>query len=451
MSVRNRLVPTVVLAAVGVVAGPCVSAAADFTSPPPSSSSTPPTTSSSTFTTGPSAETTPPTGETGTPTGSPSSPTGEPTLTPEELAAQIARAGELREELLAASADLAAVLAKLDKAVKRANDALEAYRTAADAASEATAEAERQDDIAAAHQERLDRARDGLREWAVNAYTQGGEWADALSFLDALSKDASEASNPLNDLNYLTDNQIRSVEELREITVQMKLASMKADEAREKATKEAAKAKKAKNAAKAAVEDLHHQQQEIQAANQDALAEAGPLASALLGSGDQNAEDAALALSAALKAAKVDVSDLKLTPCTDKTGTWPNGQIPPSALCPLVGSDDEFLVPDAAAAFNAMSKAYAEETGSFLCVTDGYRSYAEQVAIKAIRGHWAATPGTSQHGLGKAVDLCGGVNDYSHPAHLWMKRNAPLFGWFHPSWAAQGGTLPEPWHWEFAG
>lgn len=36
MSVRNRLVPTVVLAAVGVVAGPCVSAAADFTSPPPS-------------------------------------------------------------------------------------------------------------------------------------------------------------------------------------------------------------------------------------------------------------------------------------------------------------------------------------------------------------------------------------------------------------------------------
>ncbi|MEI2775636.1 MAG: D-alanyl-D-alanine carboxypeptidase family protein [Tetrasphaera sp.] len=441
MSVRKRLVSTVVLAAAALVVGPCLSAAADTSSPPPSSPFASNTSGNSSATSSSTS-----------PTGSGSEgPAGEPRLSPEELAKQIARAGELRDQLLAANKDLAAVLAKLDKAVKKANAALEAYSTAKAAAQEATAEAARQDDIAQAFQERLDKARDGLREWAVNAYTQGGEWADALSFLDALGKDANEASNPLNDLNYLTDNQIRSVEELREITVQQKLASMKRDEAREKATKEAAKAKKAKIAANETVEALHKQQSEIQKTNQDALAEAGPLATMLLGSGDPGAEDAAMALSAALKSANVDVSDLKLTPCTDKTGTWPNGQIPPSALCPLVGSADEFLIPDAAAAFNAMSKAYAEETGSFICVTDGYRSYAEQVAIKAIRGPWAATPGTSEHGLGKAVDLGCGINDYSNPAHLWMQRNAPLYGWFHPSWAAQGGTLPEPWHWEFAG
>ena len=32
-----------------------------------------------------------------------------------------------------------------------------------------------------------------------------------------------------------------------------------------------------------------------------------------------------------------------------------------------------------------------------------------------------------------------------------MKQNGPLYGWFHPSWAAAGGSLPEPWHFEYAG
>ena len=64
---------------------------------------------------------------------------------------------------------------------------------------------------------------------------------------------------------------------------------------------------------------------------------------------------------------------------------------------------------------------------------------------------WAASPGTSQHGLGRALDLCGGINSFGSPAHLWMKQNAPLFGWFHPAWAEPDGSLPEPWHWEYAG
>ena len=59
-------------------------------------------------------------------------------------------------------------------------------------------------------------------------------------------------------------------------------------------------------------------------------------------------------------------------------------------------------------AFNAMSNAYQKQGGSALCVTDGYRSYAEQVAVKLARPKLAASPGTSQHGLGLAVDLCGG-------------------------------------------
>jgi LAS superfamily LD-carboxypeptidase LdcB len=101
-------------------------------------------------------------------------------------------------------------------------------------------------------------------------------------------------------------------------------------------------------------------------------------------------------------------------------------------------------------AFNAMSIAYQKQRGSALCVTDGYRSYAEQVVVKLASPKLAASPGKSQHGLGLAVDLCGGVQNFANPAHLWMQRNAPLYGWFHPAWAEPSGVTPEPWHWEFA-
>ena len=372
-------------------------------------------------------------------------------LTPAELQRQIARADALRAEILASDKNIAAAMTKLDKAAKKANSALEAYSNAMNDQRAATQEAQTQSEIASALQERLNTARQDLRDWAVSAYTQGGPLAESLTYLDALSKDASKASNPLSDLNYLTDNRIRTVDDLREYTIAQKLASMRADAAKDKADAAAKSATTRKTEAKKAVEQQNADLAELRKVHLAHVEEAGPLAGILLGSGDPNAIDASTRLTKALAASNISVKDLRLSPCTDKTGMWSNGQIPPSALCPLVGSTDEFLVPQAAAAFNAMSKAYAEDTGALLCVTDGYRSYAEQVAVKAARGPWAATPGTSEHGLGRAVDLCGGVQDYSSPAHLWLVQNAALFGWFHPSWAAQGGTLPEPWHWEFAG
>jgi LAS superfamily LD-carboxypeptidase LdcB len=125
--------------------------------------------------------------------------------------------------------------------------------------------------------------------------------------------------------------------------------------------------------------------------------------------------------------------------------------IPASGLCPIWGAPGESLSPGAAASFSAMSKAYAAQTGVPLCITDSYRSLPDQISIKVKRGRFAATPGTSHHGLGRAVDLCGGVQDFGSPAHQWMRQNAPLYGWFHPDWAEPTGALPEPWHWEYAG
>lgn len=137
--------------------------------------------------------------------------------------------------------------------------------------------------------------------------------------------------------------------------------------------------------------------------------------------------------------------------CSSNERAYSNGRVPRTALCPLRGEPGESLRPRAAAAFNALSAAFEKANGRPLCVTDSYRSYDEQVAVKASRSKWAATPGRSEHGLGLALDLCGGVDRVGSGAHRWMQSNAPRFGWAHPSWAQAGGSLPEPWHWEFVG
>ncbi|TAL13012.1 MAG: peptidase M15, partial [Frankiales bacterium] len=40
---------------------------------------------------------------------------------------------------------------------------------------------------------------------------------------------------------------------------------------------------------------------------------------------------------------------------------------------------------------------------------------------------------------------------FGSSTYRWLKANAPRFGWVHPAWAEPGGSLPEPWHWEFVG
>ena len=133
------------------------------------------------------------------------------------------------------------------------------------------------------------------------------------------------------------------------------------------------------------------------------------------------------------------------------TAGFPNGRLPLTALCPLWGTSGGLLRADAAATFDEMSKAYGAQFGEPICVTDSYRSYAEQVAVKAAKPHLAAAPGTSNHGWGVALDLCGGIQSFGTAQHDWMVTNSMAYGWFLPAWAQQGGSKPEAWHWEFAG
>lgn len=133
-------------------------------------------------------------------------------------------------------------------------------------------------------------------------------------------------------------------------------------------------------------------------------------------------------------------------------GPWgghQNGRIPAVAMCPLKTAPGHTLKCDAAAAFDLMSKAFEQKFGRPISVTDSYRTYQQQVILKKRKGRMAATPGRSNHGWGLAVDLGGGINVFGSAQHRWMRANAPKFGWDHPMWARQGGSLPEPWHWEY--
>lgn len=131
-------------------------------------------------------------------------------------------------------------------------------------------------------------------------------------------------------------------------------------------------------------------------------------------------------------------------------GGFPNGLIPTSALCPI-GSGSHRLRCDAAQTFAAMSRAFAANFGRPLCVTDSYRTFPEQIDLYSRKPALAAVPGTSNHGWGLAIDLCGGIQSFSSPQFAWMAANARSFGWVHPPWAAPGRGREEPWHWEFAG
>jgi hypothetical protein len=152
-------------------------------------------------------------------------------------------------------------------------------------------------------------------------------------------------------------------------------------------------------------------------------------------------------------ALRVECGNTVYPPSYDGARAWggyPNGLIPPSAMCPL-GPAGHSLRCDAAAAYRAMSAAFASSFGSPICITDSYRTYSAQVRLYGEKPALAAVPGTSNHGWGLAVDLCGGIERFGTAQYAWMTANAGRFGFLHPNWADPGKGREEPWHWEYAG
>ncbi|MDQ1538553.1 MAG: zinc D-Ala-D-Ala carboxypeptidase [Actinomycetota bacterium] len=384
----------------------------------------------------------------------PAPPVGDPlALTPEQLKAQIKAANALRAGLMRSSAEVAATSSKLERLSAQANTLLAAVSVARIAKVDADSEAAAQKVRLVGLGVQVQQANDGLGQLASDSYVRGGgplgEMASILEALTAPSPDQS--ADTLATVQYLVSSRARLFSRLKSLRSAQVAATARATAASNRATSAATSAAKAKSALDAVISEQRAALEGFRLAQTRQIGKASGVRGALLRSEDAAAKAADKELASALHGQDFMLLQDQSSSCGKDSATYPNGRLPASALCPLYAAPGESLTHSAADAFNAMSNVYQRQSGSALCVTDAYRSYAEQVAVKLERPGFAASPGRSQHGLGLAVDLCGGVQSFASPAHLWMQRNAPLYGWFHPAWAEPSGALPEPWHWEFAG
>jgi zinc D-Ala-D-Ala carboxypeptidase len=380
---------------------------------------------------------------------------GEPAqLTPAQVTAQIAAADALRSRLEASSAVMSAATRRLEQLASRSSGLLSRLAAARDA--ERAAQAER-----AAEQRRLDvlatqvaAEKTRLGHWAHDSYVSGGGSLSTLAATMHLltSRSPEDSSDGLAVLGYLADEQGRAYGHLTALLAAQDAATTKAADAARRAQDAAAAALAAKTALDRSVADQRAALRRFQVAQAAQVGAASGVRGELLRAGGAAARTADARLARALRTHGGAGGAKAGADCSPgDTRDYPNGKVPASALCPLYGSADERLREDPARAFNAMSRAYHHETGSPLCVTDGYRPLGEQVEVARATPGLAARPGTSHHGLGIAADLCGGVQSFGSAAHLWMQQHAPLYGWYHPAWAEPSGSMPEPWHWEYAG
>lgn len=118
-----------------------------------------------------------------------------------------------------------------------------------------------------------------------------------------------------------------------------------------------------------------------------------------------------------------------------------NGKVPASALSTIENGNGHRLWTPAARSFEALRAAAARD-GVTIGITDSYRTYESQVDLVRRKGLYsqgglAASPGTSNHGWGLALDL-----RLDGKAQAWMRANAGQFGFVE--------DVPrEPWHWTY--
>lgn len=150
-----------------------------------------------------------------------------------------------------------------------------------------------------------------------------------------------------------------------------------------------------------------------------------------------------------------------------------NGRLPSTSLATCYRNPIQHLRKgNAANSFARLSQRSHAKGYGFIVVTDGYRSLAAQERIFLARYRkqsvgvgpfgdvrwWkgeryvrvsgtgtVAVPGTSNHGLGLAVDLAEPYMT-TGPKHAWLVSRLAFYGWY---W--EGQAFGEPWHYTFKG
>jgi hypothetical protein len=184
------------------------------------------------------------------------------------------------------------------------------------------------------------------------------------------------------------------------------------------------------------------------------------------------------------KAAEETVKNLPPTKIYGKIGANPsalspppglprglvNGTIPANVLAPIGGG--MILHKEAAAQFLKL-KAQAQKDNIRFVISSAYRPLADQTRLfNSLPRKQAATPGSSIHGWGCAIDFgdiaadcrikAGGVKGRTGPAvnqkvrqtnpiYRWLSIYGPKYGWYNPARLCDGTGTDEAWHWEYWG
>jgi D-alanyl-D-alanine carboxypeptidase len=143
-----------------------------------------------------------------------------------------------------------------------------------------------------------------------------------------------------------------------------------------------------------------------------------------------------------------DAQDAVTCPAPDQVWDPDSGAVPKAELAPIPWSPTNLVRADVLDGLIALDAAYSKVFGEHLTINSSYRTYDEQKALYDPSSPIAAPPGCSNHGLGLAVDLGGGVETFGTEQYSWLKTNAKAHGWVHPAFAEPDGRVPEPWHWE---
>ncbi|MFD2792458.1 M15 family metallopeptidase [Promicromonospora vindobonensis] len=147
-------------------------------------------------------------------------------------------------------------------------------------------------------------------------------------------------------------------------------------------------------------------------------------------------------------AALSEAQDAITCPAPDQTWDPDSGKVPDSALAEIPWAPTHFVRADVLESLVKLDAAYQEAFGEHLTINSSYRSYESQESIYDPSSPIAAPPGCSNHGLGLAVDIGGGVEAFGTEQYEWLKANAETYSWTHPDFAEPNGRVPEPWHWE---
>jgi hypothetical protein len=350
---------------------------------------------------------------------------------------QLAQADALRAQLSATDIGLGAATQALQLISQQVSAALEQQQVALGEERAAITEQTRQQQRLRSLRGSLAQSQQILGRWARGAYAVGGPMATYESWLTVL--DGTTSSDVGHDLALLRQIGVLGSEQVLQLQAAARLQQV--------ATRQAALAAARAQAARERADAAATQARQLLAQQRLALARLQGERARIVGS-DQFTRQQQAGLQRVQASLPVPTSGR----CAGRsTAGYTNGAIPAAALCPLWAAPGQALRADAAAGFERLAQAYAAEFASPLCVTDSYRPLAQQVRLYAEKPTLAARPGTSNHGWGTALDLCGGIQSFGTLQHAWMLAHAPLYGWFHPAWAEPTGSRPEPWHWEFAG